>query len=157
MPPGTPAARQCPLPHWLRHRVRRGTTFDSAACGQVVFSADYAGPSKYRVPYAVAGCLSVVNGLFVLVLHSRDVYSFWTAVRAAQESRSDPTEDSDEGSGDGATAEETGDAAAAAAAAPANLVTLIKQLEWELAALTRDLRRTTVSVLSALIENVPMV
>ena len=111
----------------------------------MVLSPDGAGPPQYRVPYAVAGCLSIVNGLVALGILAHDVRTFVSAVRGSHAAEPAlPTEEA---------AEETGGAASAAVSLPA----LIKQLEWELAALTRELKRATMSLVSILFENVPMV
>ena len=50
---------------------------------QVLLSPDGAGPPQYRVPYAVAGCLSIVNGLVALGILAHDVRTFVSAVRGS--------------------------------------------------------------------------
>jgi hypothetical protein len=104
---------------------------------RVVFE-DVVRSPRYRVPYAVFGCLAILVGLVAIVYQGKRAYELRSQIKSNAIVEQEPAE---------ADTDLEDDASH----------TIVRKLKWELERASRDLKALAVGVLGLLFEDVPMV
>jgi hypothetical protein len=104
---------------------------------RVVFK-DIVRSPKYRVPYAVFGCLAILVGLISIVNQVQRAYGLRSQIKSNAIVEQEPAETDTDLEDDASH-------------------TIVRKLKWELERASRDLKALAVGVLCLLFEDVPMV
>jgi hypothetical protein len=104
---------------------------------RVVFK-DIVRSPKYRVPYAVFGCLAILVGLVSIVYQVQRAYGLRSQIKSNAIVEQEPAEISTDLNDDASRG-------------------IVRKLKWELEKASRDLKALAVRVLCLLFEDVPMV